>query len=155
MPFVPSNYSYGDYGQEVIISEVEEQASGEGTAKAPPIDAGTIIDAASSLLGLSSGERESVAAIEGKIAVAEKKAAHNAFPGAWYWDDRLIKLRSQLGAAQELAAEEKRAATFSEARDIGYTVGVFAIAIGVGALAINQIQKARLRQTEIERAREM
>jgi hypothetical protein len=148
MQFQPSVHSYGQADAEVETAVVTSSGGG-GADVGQYVDIG--VSAVKSLLGLDSGERESVATIEGQIDVAKKKRDNNAFPGGWYWDDRVIKLTSQLGAAKELAAEEKRAADIATARDIGYTVAVFAGVVLMGGFAINQIQKARRQQAEIER----
>lgn len=156
MQFRPSNLSYGD--GTVSITPIDSTAP---SAPAPAggggggADVGQYVDigvsAFKSLLGLDAGSRESVASIEAKLDIARKKKSNNAFPGAWYWDDRIIQLTSQLNAARELAAEEKRAADIATARDIGYTVAVFAGVVLMGGLAVNQIQKARRQQAEIDR----
>jgi hypothetical protein len=138
------------YGDAEDVSALEPQP-----APASKPDVGQYLDigisAAKSLFGLDSGERESAAEIQAKIDVARKKLANKALPGAWYWSDQITKLEYRLVAAQELAAEEARAAAISEARNIGYTVLVFlggAIALGV---AVNQFQKARISAAEARR----
>ena len=144
--FQPSAYSnYGDGSLEPVAAP----AAGGGVDVGQYVNIG--VSAVRSLLGLDSGDRESAAAVQAKIEVAEKKRANNAFPGAWYYDDQIIKLQHKLVAAQEIAAEEAREAAITEARNIGYTVLVFmggAVALG---LAVNQFQKARLSGAEIRR----
>lgn len=157
MQFQPSTISYG---QTVTITPIEPEplpmpSSDAGGGGGLPAGIGGYVDigvsAAKSLLGLDAGERESVATLEGQVEIAKKKKANNALPGAWYWDDRIIKLSSQLEAARGLAIEEKRAADIATARDIGYTVAVFAGVVLMGGFAVNQIQKARRQQAEIRK----
>lgn len=158
MQFQPSNLSYGD--GTVTITPIDQPAASE----ADPVSSGggglpagiegyvdLGVGAVKSLLGLDEGARESVATLEAQLDIAQKKKANNALPGAWYWDDRVIKLSGQLEAARALAAEEKRAADIATARDIGYTVAVFAGVVLMGGFAVNQIQKARRQQAEIRK----
>lgn len=155
MRFQPSGLSYGD-GQ-VTITPIDPPAQASSSGGGSQVDVGQYVDigvsAARSLLGLDSDGRSSAATIEAQIEIAKKKKANNALPGAWYWDDRIIKLSGQLVAARQIADEEAQAASIANARDIGYTLAVFAGVLVIGGFAVSQIQNSRRTQAEIDRLR--
>lgn len=153
----------GDFYGDGEVSALEPQpvpASGSGGAAniSQYLDIG--ISAAKSLFGLDSGERESVATLEAKVANYRASAARAPslvvagvpLPGGKeYYQNLARKAESQLLAARELAAEEARAAAINEARNIGYTVLVFMGGAVVLGLAVNQFQKARIHAAEVRR----
>lgn len=132
MRFQPSVYS--TYGQD--DTSIPGALDAQPAQKTPPDPAqiGQYVDlgvgAVKSLFGLSD-EYMTVAEIEGQIEVAKKKKAANAFPGAWYWDDRIIKLTAKLGAAEERKGEE-------QAREVLWTIvyGAGAVAAVFGAVFV-------------------
>jgi len=165
MRFNPSSHSYGD-GQ-VTITPVDvpaEQSSGGGGAGMA--QAGQFVDigvsAVRSFLGLDSDGREDVATLEAQLANYRASAARAPsmswlglpiLGGKEYYQNLVRKTESKLNAARVVAAEEQRAAAAAEARDIGYTLAVFAGVLVIGGIAVNQVQKSRRTQAEIDRLR--
>lgn len=166
MRFNPSSHSYGD-GQ-VTITPVDvpaEQSSGGGGAGMA--QAGQFVDigvsAVRSFLGLDSDGREDVATLEAQLANYRASAARAPsmswalglpIPGSKeHYQNLVRKTESKLTAARVVAAEEQRAAAAAEARDIGYTLAVFAGVLVIGGIAVNQVQKSRRTQAEIDRLR--
>ena len=165
MRFNPSSHSYGD-GQ-VTITPVDvpaEQSSGGGGAGMA--QAGQFVDigvsAVRSVLGLDSDGREDVATLEAQLANYRASAARapsmsiGGIPipgGKEHYQNLVRKTESKLTAARVVAAEEQRAAAAAEARDIGYTLAVFAGVLVIGGIAVNQVQKSRRTQAEIDRLR--
>ena len=154
MMFQPSPYSYGQAEDPALDPAAPPPDSGK-----QPLDPSQIggyvdlgVGALRGLFGMGD-EYMTVAQLQGQIEVAQKKRDNNAFPGAWYWDDRIIKLNVKIPAAEARQSEEQTREVLWIAGYGGAALAVFAGAVLVGGLAINQIQKARLQQAEIMRLR--
>ena len=164
MQFQPSSLSYGD--GTVTITPIDQPTMSEsapssgGGGGLPAGLIGTAGGLVQSILGIGEDERESVATLEAKLANYQASAARapslsvGGIPlpgGKEYYENLVRKTESQLAAARELAAEEKRAADIAAARDVGYTIAVFAGVLILGGIAVNQIQKARHQQAQIRK----
>lgn len=147
MQFIPSQQSYG-YSEDSVEAPPPARQGPDAAQVGQYVDIG--LSTVKSLFGLDANARESAAELEASLAVAKDKKANGAFPGAWYWEARVTKLRAQLDAAQALAAEEQLNAQIDQARNLAYTAAAFTGVLILGAIAYNQVQKGRRVQAEID-----
>lgn len=101
------------------------------------------------------------ASLEGKLAnaqaqykVAPPSPLGLPLPGTKnFYANEIRKFEAQLKAARESAAAARKVARIQSLSQIGMTLGIFAGVVVVGGMAVNQIQRARLHQAELDRLR--
>lgn len=153
--FVPSIYSryysgapsYGDlYG---AAPEATETSSTQGY-----ID--MLLPAAKELL-TTDDPRVIEAKIENlrkSLAKAPSSPLGLAIPGTKsFYQNEINKLQAKLESAQETKEEDETISQVYLMGRVGIMVGIFAGVAVLGLFAVNQAQKARLTQAEIERVR--
>lgn len=143
----PLSSGYGDASVSVEV---------EGGKKPTSEQIGQYVDLGLSVIkGLfDEDDRTDAATVQAQIQIAEQKVRDNVFlPWPGYWKDRLTKLKAQLPAAMAMADEAAADARAAQWRNIGYTAAVFGVVAVIGGVAVNQVQRARRQQAEIEHLR--
>jgi len=145
--FVPSKFSYG--------ADESAGASGAGAASTQQyID--MLLPAAKEFFS-EDDPRVLEAQIENlqrQMAKAPPSPLGLALPGTKsYYQNQINKLKAKLESAREAQASGEQVEQVYLAGRVGVMLGIFAGVVVLGAVAVNQLQRARLTQAEIERVK--
>jgi hypothetical protein len=145
--FNPSPYSYGDEAPPVV----EEPPKGGSTDYL-----NVVLPIAKSLLGIGEVDdpdliRAKIENLQGQMAKALPSPAGIPIPGTkQFYANEINKLQAKLVEAERTLALETQNQQLYTAMKVGGVVAVFTGVLLLGGFALNQIQKARRQQAEIE-----
>lgn len=147
--FNPSPYSYG--ADEALVETPAPEAEEKGSADYLNV----VLPIAKTILGI--GDTEDPAVLKAQIENYQRKYDNlptylRSTVGSVYLDN-INKLKAKLSEARRAQEEDKTSSQLYMAMRVGGVLAVFTGVLILGGVAINQIQKARLKSAEIEHLR--